>query len=65
MDRSASACFGSYRAEATGVSPWSAIAFFRIAAAAGNSFFAFAKNTPPASISGVHPLLVFASSLAP
>lgn len=45
--------------------PRSAIAFFNIAAAAGKSFFEFAKKTPPANISGVQPVLVFASSLAP
>jgi hypothetical protein len=51
--------------EAEGERPFAAITFWRIAAAAGNSFLASAKKTPLFNIRGVHALFVLASSFAP
>src|SRR5215467_12625210 len=39
--------------------------FRMISAACGNSFLAFAKKTPSATSSGVHPSLVLSSTRAP
>ena len=47
------------------VRPCAVIALRRIAAAWGNSFFAFAKKTPSATSSGVHPSFVLSSTRAP
>jgi hypothetical protein len=41
------------------------MALLRIAAAGGNSFFALAKKTPSATIRGVQPSFVLASTFAP